>query len=59
MKNKPLSEVSPDRFIRRLVWYHMCSFSTVQLPVGAFYLYHIVFQQNMASEHFLSRIPQE
>lgn len=59
MRNESLSEVGPNRFTRHLVWYHMYSFSTVQLPVGAFYLYHIAFQQNMASEHFLSRIPQE
>lgn len=58
MKNELLSEVGPNRFIRHLVWYLMYSFSTVQLPDGAFYLNHIVIQQNMASEYFLSRIPQ-
>lgn len=59
MKNELLSEVCPNRFTRHLVWYLTYSFSTVQLPDGACYLYHIVFQQNMASEHFLSHIPQE
>jgi len=59
MKNKSLTEVGPNRFTRDLVWYHAYSFSTVQLPVGEFCLYVIVFQLNMASEHFLSRIPQE
>lgn len=58
LKNGLLSEVGPNRFIRHLVWYLMYSFSTVQLPDGAFYLYHIIIQQNLASEHFLSHIPQ-
>lgn len=58
MKNELLSEVGPNRFIRHLVWYLMYSSSTVQLPDGAFYLYQIVIEQNIASEHFLSRIPQ-
>lgn len=44
MKNELLSEVGPNRFIRHLVWYLMYSFSTFQLPDGAFYLYHIVIQ---------------
>lgn len=58
MKNELLSEVGPNRFIRHLVWYLMYSFSTVQLPDGAFYLCHFIIQQNMTSEHVLSHIPQ-
>lgn len=45
MKNELLSEVGPNRFIRHSVWYLRYSFSTVQLPDGAFYLYHIVIQK--------------